>query len=44
MDVREDSVGVHGILPKLGNDRVGFHDVATKIENGPMGIPRLRRQ
>ena len=42
MDIRQDGVGVRSIFPKLGDDRVSFHDVATKI-NGPMGIPRRQR-
>ena len=40
MDVGEDSVGVRSVLPKLGDNRVGFRDVATKINSGPMGISR----
>lgn len=44
MDIGNNIVGVRGISPKLGDDRVGFHDVVTKIKNGPMGIPRWRRQ
>ena len=40
MDIGEDGVGIRSIVPKLGNDCVGFCDVVTKIENGPMGVSR----
>ena len=44
MDVGEDDVVVRSIVPKLGNDCVSFRDVATKIEDGSMGVSRWRRQ